>query len=249
MSAVSASEDYFVSGSLSFLPLAPYYREPEHDVDVAMSSALFQACHAQLAWDGWTEWLALGEIAVANRCIVARALPFRSSFVHIHTPEGLLDIACFDRRRDRLVFRLGAGLTLELPASVLDHVRELSWRGIAYRAGPPELALIPKLASAAPGDAKHAEDLRRLRPLIRGDLVERLLASGGIRWLRLPLPRCLDPLYAALRAAGVTSRNLLVRPLQDRAAGGFYLRRLSRATKSCGAAPSTCRSSDRRTEG
>jgi hypothetical protein len=30
---VGESEDYFVSGSLSFLPLTGRYREPEHDVD------------------------------------------------------------------------------------------------------------------------------------------------------------------------------------------------------------------------
>jgi hypothetical protein len=44
-----------------------------------------------------------------------------------------------------LSFKLGPGLRLELPLSVLDHVETLTWEGIAYRAGPVELAFVPKV--------------------------------------------------------------------------------------------------------
>jgi hypothetical protein len=39
----AGSEEYFVSGSLSFLPVLGSYREPGHDVDVAVSQGLFTA--------------------------------------------------------------------------------------------------------------------------------------------------------------------------------------------------------------
>ncbi|MFQ5824175.1 MAG: hypothetical protein ACE5JB_08990 [bacterium] len=37
------SDEYFVSGSLSFLPLLGNYRPPLHDVDAAIARDLFQA--------------------------------------------------------------------------------------------------------------------------------------------------------------------------------------------------------------
>ena len=36
-------------------------------------------------------------------------------------------------------------MTLRVPKSVLQRVRILEWDGLRYRAGPPELAILPKV--------------------------------------------------------------------------------------------------------
>ena len=94
-------------------------------------------------------------------------------------------------------FRLGAGLHLSLPPSVLDRVETLTWRGLSYRAGPPELAFIPKLLAYARRPnavpSRHVEDLRRLAPLVDRAFLVELAQFRGLRFLGHPLPRWVDP--------------------------------------------------------
>jgi hypothetical protein len=41
LAAVDSDNDYFISGSLSFLPLLDYYRWPGHDIDFSISQYTF----------------------------------------------------------------------------------------------------------------------------------------------------------------------------------------------------------------
>ena len=73
----------------------------------------------------------------------------------------------------------------------------ITWQGFSYRAGPIELAFIPKAIAYAknPGalDRKHVEDLRRLSPLIDPAFLAELAQFRGLRLFGRPLPRDLDP--------------------------------------------------------
>src|SRR3990172_5495059 len=133
---VGDSDDYFVSGSLSFLPLLDEYREPEHDVDASIDKRLFQDRRQLVEREGCPHFLRLREVAVAESSPVSRILAPRTDFVHLDTPEGLLDLTLYRRCGAFLAFSLGAGLSLHLPATVLERVRRLAWRGLEYRAGP-----------------------------------------------------------------------------------------------------------------
>ena len=191
------SEAYFISGSFSFLPRLGDYREPAHDLDIAVEAGLFRRIRARLHSDETVHVLSLPEIALADASIIARLLPVQTSFVHITTPAGLLDLAQYRLTDGEPNFRLGLGLRLALPRSVLDRVETVTWRGISYRAGPIELAFIPKAvaharrAGALP--VHHVEDLRRLAPLVEHSLLKQLACFRGLRWCGYPLPRRLDP--------------------------------------------------------
>jgi len=141
---VSESGDYFVSGSLSFLPLVEPYREPAHDVDASMSVTLFESRRDVIAAQGRIQVLRLGEVAVAQDSRASRVLSPRTDFIHVNTPDGLLDLTVYRIARNSLVIRLGAGLTLEVPRYVLDRIQALTWEGISYRAGPIRISSIPK---------------------------------------------------------------------------------------------------------
>ncbi len=197
----NGSAAYFVSGSFSFLPRLRHYREPEHDLDVAVDARLFGQIRERLGSDDRLHVLSLSEVALADASIVSRLIPFRTSFVHVTTPAGLLDLAHYEATPFALGFNLGAGLRLNLPPSVLDRVETLTWRGLPYRAGPLELAFIPKAIAYHRGPralpSHHVEDLRRLVPLVDRSFLLELASFRGLRWLGRPLPRLLDP-FAAL---------------------------------------------------
>jgi len=96
-----------------------------------------------------------------------------------------------------LDFSLGLGLSVCLPSLVLERIRFFDWEGLTYRAGPIELAFLPKalahdrFANAAKrgdsGARKHLLDLERLAPLIDWEFIE-LLWERGLCWRRHPLP-------------------------------------------------------------
>jgi len=92
------SDDYFVSGSLSFLPLIGYYRAPGHDVDVAMSDTLFRRRFAAICHEGTVDVLRLGQVAVTDRALVSRLLSPKTAFVHVETPGGLLRLGPLSKR-------------------------------------------------------------------------------------------------------------------------------------------------------
>jgi hypothetical protein len=87
---------------------------------------------------------------------------------------------------------------------VLDRVKIITWRGIAYRAAPVELAFLPKaigyIRSALP--PHHLVDLQHLARIVDWDFIADLLTSGGLRVVgrRLPhfLAGWLDPFTSQL---------------------------------------------------
>lgn len=190
---VGESRDYFVTGSLSFLPLVGRYRAPDHDVDAAVARPI---AAARLQGAGSVRQLGLWEVALAGDRILGRLLPVRTAWVHVEGPGGLLDLALYERRRDGLSFSLGAGLTLRLPSAVEGRVRELEWDGVGYRAAPVELAFVPKAAAHVRGRSERTrdeQDLRRLLPLVDWQFVAELVGQGGVFWLGRKLPGLLDP--------------------------------------------------------
>jgi hypothetical protein len=207
MKIVGASDEYFVSGSLSFLPLLGNYRQPEHDLDAAIGQELFQRRRQFLDPTDQVRFLLLSEVAVADKFPLARLLSPRTGFIHVDTPDGLLDLSCYRRGARTLVFTLGAGLTLEIPETVRERFRTLSWDGISYQAAPPELAFIPKavlflrtgdrLAIDGGADSKHLEDLKHLAKIMDWEFIRELLERGGLRWKGHQIPKLirarLDP--------------------------------------------------------
>ncbi len=211
---VRESQDYFISGSLSFLPLLPHYRVPKHDVDVGISVDLFEQRRAEFEAAGRLRILRLREVAVVGTSRSALLLVPCTGFMHINTPEGLIDLAQFSVRGGLMEFFLGAGLTVAIPSRVLERVRQLEWAGIRFRAGPPELALIPKLlwylawknSRAVPtaDEEKHLLDLRRAHGLIDWDFVDSVLAEAGLYWLGRRFPRFVDRAVNPFRKFDVT---------------------------------------------
>ncbi len=204
---VDGSTSYFVSGSLSLLPLVPEYRKPRHDVDVAVSVGLFEARRSAFEAAGELEVLRLAELAVADRSPITRVFSPKSKFVHIHTPAGLIDLSQYHMTEGFLEVFLGAGLSLRVPASVMSRVQVVNWQGLSYRAGAPELALLPKLQwyqtwkssgnPLVPGDEKHLLDLRHTLGLVDWSFATDLLSAAHLAWhgRRLParLERALNP--------------------------------------------------------
>jgi hypothetical protein len=197
---VGNSKEYFVSGSLSFLPLLDNYRQP-HDVDVAISRKLFQARRSVFGPSADVRILRLSEVAIAEGFSIARVLTPRTGFVHVFTPDGLLDMSCYSRTPHGFVFSLGFTLTLEVPGMIQERFRLLSWEDVSYQAGPPELAFIPKavsyLRTGFERRKQDRQDLKLLSSLVDWDFIQKLLDDGGLRWFghRLPKPirTALDP--------------------------------------------------------
>ncbi|MBM2840850.1 MAG: hypothetical protein HW412_1378 [Bacteroidetes bacterium] len=193
------SDSYFVSGSLSFLPILNMYREPGHDVDLAVETVFFERQANQLPADYEVKTRRLHELASVKESAFVRFFRFRTGWVHITVPEGLIDILRYRKCSDALVFELGAGLTLEIPRFVEERMQLLDWRGIVYRAAPPEIAFLGLAAALhrpGPGGpkAKAVEDFRRLERVVDRDFVRALAADGGLRLLGHRLPERIDPL-------------------------------------------------------
>lgn len=207
------SEAYFVSGSFSFLPLIEHYREPDHDLDVAVDARLLNRILGRLGPEDVVRELSCSEVAVADQSAIARFVPGRTSFVHITTRAGLLDLASYTVRRRQLSFSLGFGLRLFLPPSVVQRVKILVWQDLAYRAGPPEIAFLPKAIARHRSPARipdrHREDLRRLEAIVDPRFVAELVHSRGLRCLGLPLPRALDPFAPLAENERKSSAKLL----------------------------------------
>lgn len=197
---VGSSKEYFVSGSLSFLPLLDNYRQP-HDVDVAIRRERFQARRSVFGPSVDVRTLRLSEVAIAERFSIARVLTPRTGFVHVFTTAGLLDISCYSRTPRGFVFSLGFALSLEVPGMIQERFRLLNWEGVSYQAGPPELAFIPKAVSFLRAGFERREqdrqDLKHLASIVDWDFIRKLLGNGGLRWFgrRLPKPirTALDP--------------------------------------------------------
>jgi hypothetical protein len=212
---VGDSDEYFVSGSLSFLPLLGNYRQPEHDVDAAIAQELFQTRKRLFGPTERIRFLPLSEVAIATESRLARILAPRTGFVHVDGPDGLLDLSCYRRDERGFVFSLGAGFTLEIPGAIAERFRWLSWEGVSYQAGPPELAFIPKavwylktesgLGKQDRLGSKHLEDINRLKKIIDWDFVGYLLERGGLYWLEHRLPKAIRSRLDPFSVKGIMS--------------------------------------------
>ncbi len=199
---VGDAKDYFISGSLSFLPLLPDYREPIHDVDVAISIELFQQRKAEFEAAGQPRVLRISEIAIAKESLLAGLPTPKTKFVHVETNNGLIDIAQYQPRKESIELFFGCGLTLRVPNSILERVRLLDWKGLNYRAGPPELALLPKMlcyhdwktrgTKLNREQKKHLADLKNALSLVDWQFSEMLIAAAEFRYLGRRLPNALD---------------------------------------------------------
>ncbi len=199
---VGDSDEYFVSGSLSFLPLLDNYRYPKHDVDAAIAKELFQTRKQLFRASESISFLSLSELAVASNSSLTRLIAPRTAFIHVDGPDGLLDLSAYEIGECNFRFSLGAGLTLQIPETIKERFQILNWEGISYQAGPPELAFIPKAVwylekearflEKDPAELKHLQDLTRMIEIIDWDFIRHLLARGGLYWMGFPL-RKLSP--------------------------------------------------------
>jgi hypothetical protein len=193
---VGDRDDYFVSGSLSFLPLTGH-RKPGNDVDAFISRALFRERGEAIRREGKIRTVRLGEFV--RRGQPPGMLRARSSVVQLSRPEGHIDLACYRRRDSCLSIGIGLGLSLSVPDAVLERVRTLRFMDLAYPAAPLELAFTVKALEHLhieqgrkpfrPAFEKHRADVVHLAPLVDWELVESLVADGGLRWCGRVLPR------------------------------------------------------------
>lgn len=135
---VGDSDDYFVIGSLSFLPLVPFYRDPGADLDVSLNREVYERQKDRISRVGSFRVLRLSEVTVARRFVVSRIVSPQTDFIHLRTENGLLDIQLYEEKEDFMETRLGLGSSLSLPRFILERVSTLTWNGIPYRAAPPE---------------------------------------------------------------------------------------------------------------
>lgn len=206
---IGDSDEYFIMGSLSFLPLMEAYRVPGRDIDVALSREVFEERRHIILKEGKIQSLRLSEVAVAKDSSITRILNPGADFYHVETGEGLLDFALYSLNKDFTVFKLGAGLTFAIPMSVLKRVQVLSWKGLHYRAGPPEFTFLPKAVmftqlkhSKKPLDEeerKHLDDLKRLGQIIDWDFTSELLDQLKVCWFGRPIPRAFDRRFNPFR--------------------------------------------------
>lgn len=107
----------------------------------------------------------------------------------------MLDVSCYQRTRDGFVFSLGGGLTLDVPGIIEQRMQRLTWAGVTFKAGPPELAFLPKAVSLTSGRARpqDRDDVERMKKLIDRGFLRELLARGAVRWRGRPLPVGLQP--------------------------------------------------------
>jgi hypothetical protein len=199
-SITGGSSDYFVMGSLAILPHLPGWREPGEDLDFSVSEALFGRARSAIASLGRLRFLRLPEVAVAHASVFAWVLPFRTSFAHLDTPDGLLDLSVYRRAGDQLLYRLGSGLDLSVPALVAEESRIISWRGVRFRAAPMEYVFVPKIAGYSllrgrripAAFRKHAADLEHMAPLVDWELVEHIVRAMRVLWRGIALPAALQ---------------------------------------------------------
>jgi hypothetical protein len=178
-------------------------------VDVGVSVDTFRQHQDEFEAAGHLHVLRLSEVAIADALPVTRLLSPRTKFVHIHTPNGLIDLSQYRLRDDGIELFLGGGLTLRVPGGILARVRILEWQGLSYRAGPPELAILPKAlwyyywrqagAEATSDDQKHLLDLRNASVLVDWEFSESLLGTSEFCWLGHRVPRFLDLAFNPFR--------------------------------------------------
>ncbi|MCI0449635.1 MAG: hypothetical protein L0Y79_07600 [Chlorobi bacterium] len=212
---IGNSDEYFVTGSLSFLPLLSNYRDTGTDIDVGISSSLFEKRKVHLKSFDRVHILRLDEVAVASESKLAHILSPKTSFMHLHTKDAMLDISRFTHITSSVDFKLGYGLSLRLSDSFIEKIKIIQWQGIDYRSAPPELAFIPKAIcylqqgtkdiDSSHRNYKNLEDIKRLNAIINWNFIGYLLQAGGLHWLGKPLPKTIAKMLDPFKANDIMS--------------------------------------------
>lgn len=192
------SKDYFVSGSLSFLPLLQYYRKPGKDIDVSIEQEVFQVKEEYFRALGNYHVLNVQEVAVANTSPIAKIIHPKTGFIHIDIGDGLLDITVYKEHMESIELLFGMGFTLELTKELLQKKKKLIYEGIPYYSAPIEMMLVTKSVEYLQAieketveefeKSKHYDDICRMAAIADWDFAEILLNSLRVKWYGRYLP-------------------------------------------------------------
>jgi hypothetical protein len=181
LAAVDSDNDYFISGSLSFLPLLDYYRWPGHDIDFSISQYTFRKNKNILKGDGYISRVPLKVIPIMKQNPFFSHLPIPTKFYHILSSHGLLDLTLFRKdNQGNYLMPLVNGISLWMPKEIEEKFRQLSFLGINFRAAPLELAILPKLISYLKGDPLREKDLLDIemsKDIVNYEFIKFLLQS------------------------------------------------------------------------
>jgi hypothetical protein len=202
MESLNGAKDYFISGSLSFLPLIDYYREPGYDIDISINRNLFKK-QKHLFWGkGKVHVLNVTEVAVANTSPLTKIIAPKTGFIHIETEEGLIDISLYEDKDNIIGLIMGAGIRFVMTKEFEKRVNILEWKGRKYRAAPPEMMFLTKSVNyftsikdgsiEAYKQTKHYEDIKRMHPIIDWDFASLFLDSLRVQWINIPLPESIQ---------------------------------------------------------
>jgi hypothetical protein len=189
---LAGSPHYMVTGSLSFLPLIPNYREPGPDLDVFIRRDVFEARRRAFETAGTVKVLRVPEVAIAGTSLISRVFMPKTGFVHIDTSDGMLDVVQYEEHDAVMSLLLGLGVRFSMDRAFCSRCNQLEWSGYGYTAAPPEFMFVTKaigyviaLDDGTGTDfeqTKHYADLVRMAPVIDWDFAAHLLHGMRVGW-------------------------------------------------------------------
>jgi hypothetical protein len=199
LSAVKRDTDYFISGSLSFLPLLDFYRLPGFDIDFSIEKSIFSENKDILKGDGYIRRVPLNVIPIAKTNAFLRYLALPTNFFHIVSSNGLLDMTLFSRdRHGNYHMPILSGISLFLPKEIEQRFRTLTFMDISYRAAPLEFAILPKLISYLKKEqirSKDLSDIEATKHIIDYEFTKFLLETMTLSFAGISLPNYIRTKY------------------------------------------------------
>lgn len=199
---LGGSQHYMVTGSLSFLPLTGWHREPGEDLDVLIRRDVFEARRSLFDRVGQVRVLRAPEVAIAGTTKLSKLLSPRTGFVKIETGEGTLDVVQYEEGDASLRLILGLGIRFAMDRAISTGRRQLECESIRYNAAPPEFMFLTKAVGyslAGEGgmageyeQTKHYDDLVRMAPIIDQSFAAHLLRSMRVGWRQREFPEPLQ---------------------------------------------------------
>ena len=114
------SKDYFITGSLSFLSLCNYYRNPIEDIDICIKKDTYKLIKNKFLKIGKIEISKVSDVGIINKTkfakLIAPISPM-SGFLHIKTKYGILDVVLFNEHKKTIELMLGLGFTFSMSKS------------------------------------------------------------------------------------------------------------------------------------
>jgi len=195
---LAGSPHYMITGSLSFLPLVPKYREPGEDLDVFVRRDVFEARRFAFESAGQLRALRVPEVALASASPFSRVFMPRTGFLHLETSEGRLDIALYDESDASVKLILGLGICIAMTGAICTRLNHLHWKAHTYHSAAPEFMFLTKavgyLSALRDGTApefrrtKHYADLLHMAPVVDGRFALQLLDSLRVGWRGISFP-------------------------------------------------------------